>query len=162
LGYRTILLKYPGYGARAREGELDEETRIVDGAESIRKVVREFGKPVYVMGKSMGIGIAAGVIPRVAKEVSSARLFTPWDNLPNVAQFTYWYLPAKLLTREAYDSVANLQSFSGPLVIVMSEKDEVIPPPLTLNLYHSYPGKKKLYVLPGAIHHNWYGLTDRQ
>jgi len=160
LGYRTVLLEYPGYGAR--EGELDEKTLLTDGAESVRRIVREFGKPVYVMGESLGSGVAAGVISRVAKEVNGAVLITPWDNLPNVAQSTYWYLPAKLLTREAYDSVANLQSFSGPLVIVMSEKDEIIPTTSTLNLYQSYSGRKKLYVMPGATHRTWYGLTSRQ
>lgn len=160
LGYRTILLEYPGYGTR--EGELDEEILIADGAESVRRVVREFGKPVYVMGESLGSGVAAGVLSRVANEVSGAVLITPWDNLPNVAQFTYWYLPAKLLTRETYDSIANLKSFPGPLVIVMSEQDEIIPTRCTLNLYHSFPGKKKLVVMRGASHRSWYGLTDRQ
>jgi len=94
--------------------------------------------------------------------VSGAVLITPWDNLPNVAQFTYWYLPAKLLIRENYDSVANLKSFSRPLVVVMSGKDEIIPMTSTLNLYQSYPGRKKLYVMPGATHRTWYGLTNRQ
>jgi len=95
--------------------------------------------------------------------VSGAVLITPWDNLPNVAQFTYWYLPAKLLIREKnYDSVANLKSFSRPLVVVMSGKDEIIPMTSTLNLYQSYPGRKKLYVMPGATHRTWYGLTNRQ
>ncbi len=160
LRYRTILLEYPGYGAR--KGVLDEETLIADGAESVKRIIQEFGKPVYIMGEALGCGVAAGVISRVAGQVSGVLLITPWDNLPNVAQFTYWYLPAKLLTRETYDSIANLKSFAGPLMVVMSEKDEIVPTTSTLNLYRSFAGKKKLHVMPGATHRSWYGHTDQK
>ena len=67
LGYRVILAEYPGYGGR--KGKLGEETFIRDSKETLRLASEKYGAPVFLLGESLGCGVAASV----AKE-SPARI----------------------------------------------------------------------------------------
>jgi pimeloyl-ACP methyl ester carboxylesterase len=60
-----------------------------------------------------------------------------------------------MLLWDRYDSVANLQHFPHPICVVCSEKDEVLPVQLGLNLYAQLPGPKKLIMQPGCGHNDW-------
>lgn len=151
LGYRVILHEHPGYGAR--DGKLDEKNLVDDGAESVRFARIKYGRPVYIIGESLGSGVAAGVLANAESE--GAALIVPWDRIANVAKKFYWYLPVDILLNEKYDSMENLKDFKGPLAVVMAENDEIIPPECGKNLYQSFAGKKKLWVSKGAGHNNW-------
>ncbi len=56
--YRVILAEYPRYGGR--KGELGERAFVVDGIETIRLAFEEYGSPLYILGESLGCGVAAG------------------------------------------------------------------------------------------------------
>ncbi len=158
LGFRLILLEYPGYGNRA--GDLDEDNLAADGAASLRLVSEQFGPPVYIIGESLGAGVAAAAFARADIPVAGIVLITPWDNLANVAQSIYWFLPAKYLARDSYDSVRNLKGFAGPLAILQAGSDDLVPGSSTQNLFKSFAGKKRLWKLEGATHNTWYEFAD--
>ncbi|WP_051284280.1 alpha/beta hydrolase [Desulforegula conservatrix] len=155
LGYRVILHEHPGYGAR--DGKLDEKNLVNDGVESVRFARIKYGRPVYIVGESLGSGVAAGVISQAESE--GAALIVPWDRIVNVAKKFYWYLPVELLLKEKYDSIENLKAFKGPLAVVMAENDEIIPPECSRNLYESFGGKKKLWISKGAGHNSWSSIA---
>jgi alpha-beta hydrolase superfamily lysophospholipase len=153
LGYRVILLEYPGYGAR--RGKLGETSFVADARESVEIALMEFGRPIYMWGESLGCGIATGVTVNSATAVDGVILLTPWDTLANTAQAHYWYLPARWLTRDKYDNIKNLEGFTGPVAVVMADQDEVIPQRLTTKLYDSLTTTKHLWVFPRAGHNSW-------
>ena len=160
LGFRLILLEYPGYGNRA--GELDEDSLATDGASALRLAAEQFGPPLYVFGESLGGGVAAAAYARARIPVAGIVLLTPWDTLGNVAQALYWFLPAKYLAKDAYDSVTNLNGFAGPLAILQAGNDDLVPSASTQTLFDSFAGKKRLWRLDGATHNTWYQFADRQ
>jgi hypothetical protein len=82
-------------------------------------------------------------------------LITPWDSLPDLAQSLYWYLPARYLTRDRYDSVANLNTFDRPVAVAIAEADEVVPNKHSLRLYESISAPKRLWRFRGAGHNSW-------
>lgn len=160
LGFRLILLEYPGYGNRA--GDLDEDSLVADGASALRLASEQFGPPVYVFGESLGGGVAAASYVRASIPVAGIVLITPWDNLANVAQSLYWFLPAKYLAKDAYDSVTNLKGFAGPLAIIQAGNDDLVPSASTQNLFESFAGKKRLWRMDGATHNTWYQFADHR
>jgi thioesterase domain-containing protein len=58
-GFRVILAEYPGYGAR--RGKSSETTLVAAGRETIRIAAQGFGGPIYLMGESLGCGVACAV-----------------------------------------------------------------------------------------------------
>jgi len=153
LGFRVVLLEYPGYGSRP--GDVGEEPFVSDALRAARLAAKEFGGPLYVWGESLGCGVASAVAADPDLEVQGAVMLTPWDRLPDLAQSLYWYLPAKWLTRDKYDNVRNLRDYDGPVAVVMAGRDEVIPNVHTERLYESLPAVKKLWVFENAGHNTW-------
>lgn len=160
LGFRLILLEYPGYGNRA--GDLDENSLVADGASALSLASQQFGPPLYVFGESLGGGVAAASFARASIPVAGIVLLTPWDTLGNVAQSLYWFVPAKYLAKDTYDSVTNLKGFAGPLAIIQAGNDDLVPSASTQTLFDSFAGKKRLWRIEGATHHTWYQFADRQ
>ena len=153
LGYRVVLLEYPGYGGRS--GSLGERSFVADALQAARQAADDFGGPMYAWGESLGCGVASAVAADRKLEVQGAAMITPWDRLPDLAQRLYWYLPARWLVRDRYDNIRNLSEFDGPVAVLMAERDEIIPRAHTMRLYESLPGDKRLWVFDGAGHNTW-------
>lgn len=153
LGYRAVLIEYPGYGSRP--GERSETSFVTDAREATRLAREAFGGPLYAWGESLGCGVASAVAADPELEIEGAAMITPWDTLPDLAQRIYWYLPARWIIRDRYDNVANLQAFDGPVAVVMAGQDEIIPNAHTLRLYEALSGEKGLWVFEGARHNTW-------
>jgi pimeloyl-ACP methyl ester carboxylesterase len=158
LGYRLILLEYPGFGARP--GSPSETTLVADAAGSVEMARSEFGGPLFLFGESLGSGVAASTVAAAGKNVDGVLLATPWDNLPHVAQTAIWFLPVQWLVWDRFNSVQNLAGYAGPLAVVMADQDELIPSRLTLRLYESFAGRKQLWHLKYATHNTWQDSTD--
>lgn len=153
LGYRLILFEYPGYGARA--GETREASFVSAAVDAARAALEQFGGPLYLLGESLGCGVASAVAGSGQVPVAGVVLITPWDTLPDMAQSAFWYLPAKWLTKDRYDNIRNLNRYDGPVAVVVAEQDEVIPPERGRRLYALLTGRKRLWLLPGAGHNTW-------
>jgi alpha-beta hydrolase superfamily lysophospholipase len=160
LGFRVVLLEYPGYGSRA--GDVGEASFVRDALQAARLAKEEFGGPLYVWGESLGCGVASAVAAEPELDAQGAVMLTPWDTLPNLAQRLYWYLPVKWLIKDRYDNVGNLAGFGGPVAVLMAGRDEVIPNLHTLRLYESLPGEKQLWVFEEAGHNTWPTSPDAE
>ena len=158
LGFRVVLIEYPGYGARP--GQVGEASFVRDALRAARLAQEQFGGPLYVWGESLGCGVASAVAAAPGLEVQGAVMLTPWDSLPDLAQRLYAYLPARWLVRDKYDNVANLAGFGGPVAVLMAGRDEVIPNRHTQRLYDSLPGRKRLWVFENAGHNTWPASPD--
>lgn len=154
LGYRVVVAEYPGYGGRP--GEPGERRFVNDAKETMRRAYEEFGGPVFLLGESLGSGVAAAAVASAPPvPVEGVVLITPWDSLPDVAQALYWYLPLRHLVRDKYDNVRNLQAYDKPVAVVVAERDEIIPRKHSLRLYESLAAPKRLWVFEGAGHNSW-------
>jgi alpha-beta hydrolase superfamily lysophospholipase len=158
LGFRVVLLEYPGYGARS--GRHGEPSFVAAALQAARRATEEFDGPLYVWGESLGSGVASAVAANPDLEVRGAVMLTPWDRLPDLAQSLYWYLPARWLARDRYDNVENLRHFPGPVAVLMADRDEVIPNAHTMRLYESLSSPKRLWVFQNAGHNSWPTAPD--
>ncbi|MFZ1537595.1 MAG: alpha/beta hydrolase [Chromatiaceae bacterium] len=153
LGIRVILAEYPGYGGR--EGTPSEATLVEDGRETVRLARAAYGEPLWVVGESLGAAVAAQVAVAPGWPATGLVLITPWDNLPDLAQVLYWYLPARWLVRDRYDTRAALQSFQGPKAVLIAGRDQIVPPAQSQGLYEGLPEPKRCWLFPEAGHNDW-------
>jgi pimeloyl-ACP methyl ester carboxylesterase len=152
-GFRTFLYEYPGYGGRP--GRPGEAIIVPDAQALIRSLDQAGYGPVYVWGESLGAGVAASVCADSALPVHGLVLLTPWDTLAHTAAAHYPYVPVSWLLKDKYDSIANLEHFKHAVCVVRSTQDEVIPPPLSLNLFAHLPERKKMILQEGYGHDDW-------
>lgn len=158
LGMRVILAEYPGYGPRA--GALGEASLVPDASETVALAHRRYGGPVIVIGESLGAAVAAAAAGAQRERVSGLLLITPWDRLAHVAAHHYPWLPVRWMLRDEYDSAARLAAFDRPVVVVVAERDGVIPPRFGTALHGSLKGPKQLLVIPASDHNDWPNRVD--
>lgn len=157
-GFRVFLYEYPGYGGRP--GRPSEATIVPDSQALIRSLDQSGYGPVYIWGESLGAGVAAAVCADATLPVHGLVLITPWDNIANVGLSIYPWIPVRQLMTDKYDSIAKLEHFQHPVCVIRSDHDEIIPPPLTLNLFEHLPEPKKMIVQKDSGHNTWPNSPD--
>jgi alpha-beta hydrolase superfamily lysophospholipase len=158
LGYRVLLAEYPRYGGR--KGTLGETAFVADALETVRLAFTQFGGPLFLLGESLGCGVAAAVTKATSVPLDGVILITPWETLAAVAQAKFPWLPVRLLLTDTYDTIGNLTTFRGKVAVIGAERDEVIPLRHAQALYNALPGPaKRLWILPGAGHNDWLRMT---
>lgn len=161
LGLRVLLVEYPGYGPRA--GELGEASLVADAVVTIELAQRRFG-PLILLGESLGAGVAAAASERLGHAgIAGLLLITPWNALAEVAAHHYPWLPhpaIAALLRDRYDSVAHLAGYRGPAVVVVAERDRIVPAAFGRALFDRLAAEKTLRVVGGADHNDWAERTD--
>ncbi|WP_431823276.1 alpha/beta hydrolase [Burkholderia sp. F1] len=158
MGWRVILAEYPGYGPR--DGTPREETLVADARQTIVLAHRRYGSPLLVVGESLGAGVVASAGARERDCIAGLMLITPWDTLEHVAAHHYPWVPVKWLLHDRYDSVAHLASFGRPVVVVVAERDSIVPARFGEALYDALADPKQLIVVKSAEHNDWIGLVD--
>jgi len=160
LGYRVILAEYPMNGGR--KGALGEKSFVNDANETILLAYQQFGGPLYLLGESLGCGVAAAAVHTTSARIDGVILITPWDNLASIAHSKFPVLPVRLFLTDNYDNIGNLESFKGRIVVVGTERDEVIPIKHANALYTSLSSSaKQMWVIREAGHNNWPLYTNR-
>lgn len=154
LGFRVILAEYPQYGGRP--GALGEAALVRDALETVQLAATRYSGPLYLLGESLGCGVAAGVVGAAKIRIDGLILITPWDSLAAVAKRHYPLLPTSLFLTDRYDNLANLQAYQGPIAVVAAERDAIIPISHAQRLYAALPGSaKRMWTIPGADHNDW-------
>lgn len=153
LGYRVILAEYPGYGGR--KGDPGEEVFVSDAKETMRIALEQYGKPLYMLGESLGCGVVASTVKISLVPVDGIILITPWDTLLSVAKYHFPWLPVRLFLRDTYDTIGNLKEFQGRIAVIGAERDEVVPIQHAQTLFASLPGNNKMWTIREAKHNDW-------
>ncbi len=160
LGYRVILAEYPAYGRR--KGKVGETVFVRDGIETVRLALEQYGGPLYLLGESLGCGVAAAVAKEAKVEIDGIILITPWDTLESVAQSMFPYFPVRLFLKDKYDNIGNLEFFKKGIAVIGAERDEIVPVERANRLYLALPGEaKKKWILKGVGHNDWAVFADR-
>ena len=154
LGFRVILAEYPKYGGRP--GKVGEKPFVAAGLETPRLAFEQYKDLPYLVGESLGCGVAAAVAKQTSVPIAGIILITPWDTLASVAKSIFPFLPVKLVLTDKYDSIENLKSFRKKISVIGAEHDEILPIKHAVNLYNALPeGRKRMWIIKGAGHNDW-------
>lgn len=129
-GFGVFLLSYRGYGGN--EGTPSEEGLYADGRAALA-FLEERGvtdRDLVLYGESLGSGIAVHLARERAAQgrpAGSVILEAPFLSMAEAAQHHYFYLPARWLVKDRYDSVSKIGEVSAPLLVVHGDRDRVVP-----------------------------------
>ena len=141
--WQVHLFEYPGYGSRCGR---PSEKAIKRSADEAVRPLREKGMRVFLVGESLGSGVACYLAGKHPRDIAGLLLITPFTGFADVGRHHYPVFPVGLLLRERYDNRKALEAYRGPAVFLVAGRDEVIPAPLGLRLHEGYEGPKKLIV----------------
>jgi pimeloyl-ACP methyl ester carboxylesterase len=153
----VFILEYPGYGDRP--GSPNESSFFAAAEEAFQSLPRT--TPIYLLGESLGTGVACHLAGAHSNEVAGLLLFAPYNSLVDVAQHHVMILPASLILRDRFESEKYLKNYHGPLAVLVGGNDRVIPEKFGRRLFEGYDGPKQLWKIPGADHNSIHdGLRD--
>lgn len=157
-GVRVILAEYPGYGPR--EGRVGEASFVADAQRIVELAHSRYGAPLLLIGESLGAGVVAAAAAQQRDRIAGLMLITPWDRLAHIAAHHYAWLPTTWLLRDRYDSVANLAAFDRPVLVVVAERDRIVPARFGRALHDALGTRRQLRIVPGADHNDWFDRVD--
>ena len=124
-GFGVLLVAYRGYSGNP--GEPSEAGFYHDGRAALGFLDGE-GVPaerIVVYGESLGSGVAVQMASE--RRFGAVVLEAPFTSIVDVAAAHYWYIPARYLVRDRYDSVTKIKTIGAPLFVVHGERDHVVP-----------------------------------
>lgn len=152
------ILEYPGYGGRP--GSPTQTSILLAAEEALNNIPKHPPAPgsgavhcsVFVVGESLGTGVAAWLAGTFPDRVSGLFLVAPYNSMTAVAQRHMPLFPVKTILRDRYPSSTWLQQYRGPVAVLLAGKDRVVPTDLGRDLFETYRGPKKLWIEPDADH----------
>jgi pimeloyl-ACP methyl ester carboxylesterase len=159
----VYILEYPGYGAR--KGSPSQESLFAAAGEAVESI-KDKG-PLYIMGESLGTGVAAYLAGTYPDTVRGMLLIAPYNNLAAVGQAQMPWFPVGLMLWDRFPSETYLQKYHGPIAMLFAGRDVIVPNRFGHKLYDGYQGPKKFWENPDAGHNDllsqppefWTNLT---
>ncbi|MDJ0936605.1 MAG: alpha/beta hydrolase [Kiloniellales bacterium] len=151
-GHGILFVGYRGYGGNP--GKPSQDGLLADGRSALDWLAGQGIGPerVVLYGESLGSGVAVHLAAE--RPVAGVVLEAPYSSVAEVAQHHYWYLPAKWLILDKWDSVARVDELSVPLLVLHGERDRVIPPRFGKRLFAAAKQPKELLLHPEAGHND--------
>jgi uncharacterized protein len=151
-GLGVLLLEYRGYGGNP--GSPCERGLYTDAEAAIAFLERQEIAPdrLVLWGESLGSAVAVDMAAR--REVAAVVLEAPFTSIVAVARLRYPYLPAAMLVRDRFDSLARIDRIRSPLLVMHGGRDGVVPIRLGRTLFDAAPQPKEGWFAPRAEHEN--------
>jgi pimeloyl-ACP methyl ester carboxylesterase len=148
-----LTTNYPGFGAS--QGRPSEKRILGDALFALDEITAREGislSNVVLFGRSLGSGVAVHVASR--RPVRGVILVTPFDSLVSVAKLHYPFLPVNLGLRHRFDSLSLAPGIKVPVLFLVSGRDTLIPPALSLNLAEAWGGPSRTVIIEQTAHNN--------
>ena len=147
-----VVFEYPGFG---RDGKKPGEPVILEGALALVNHIKTLdpGLPVYLMGESLGTGVAAFVASQT--RISGLILISAYPSLARVARYHYPWLPVHRLMKHRFE--ASAWAGQTPALLFHGTADDIIPIRFAREQLACFKGESSLVEIPGAGHND---ITD--
>jgi uncharacterized protein len=146
--FDIFILEYPGY--EDRPGKPSEAALFAAADDAFRSLPA--GLPIYLLGESLGSGIAAHLAGAYPDRVAGLILISPFNSVADVAQAHFPLFPVKWIMLDRYSPENDLRLYHGKVGISIDGQDQVVPERFGHRLYDCYAGPKKLWFFPDGQH----------
>lgn len=157
-GHGLILVGYRGYSANP--GSPSEEGLTADGRSVLAWLAGEGIAPerIVLYGESLGSAVAVKVASET--KVAGLMLEAPPSSIADVAQAHYWYLPARWLLHDKWDSQSRIAAVGAPILIFHGDRDRVVPERFGRKLFAAAPEPKKALWVEEASHNDLWNFPE--
>ncbi|MGH9254511.1 MAG: alpha/beta hydrolase [Vicinamibacterales bacterium] len=153
-GLQVLLVDYRGYGGNP--GAPSENGLAADG-----RAARAYlaGRPdvdlsrLVYFGESLGTAVAVGLA--VEHPPAALVLRSPFTSMVDLGQHHYPFLPVRLLLRDRFSAIDQIQRIRVPLLVIVGGQDQVVPIGNSRRLYEAATAPKTLLVVPNADHNDY-------
>jgi uncharacterized protein len=149
--WEVFLFEYPGYGSR--RGNTNRNSFNAAAHAAVKELLGMDARPLFVLGESLGSGVACDVAASEPEGVHGIALVTPFARLADVAQSAVPFVPAGLMLRDRWDNLAALPQSRGPVAVLIAGCDEVVGCEQGERVFASLGNRsKKRWFFPEARH----------
>lgn len=144
----AYILEYPGY--EDRPGQPSQASLFAAADDAFQMLPTN--KPIYLVGESLGSGVASYLAGTHTNRITGMVLISPFNRILDVATNDFPNLDVQMLLTDQYPSEDYLRHYHGKVGITVDGRDTVVPEKFGLRLYDSYDGPKKLWEFPTGAH----------
>lgn len=159
-GYGVFFVGYRGYSGNAGS---PTQSDLVADAGLVLDWLTGAGIPpekTVLYGESLGSGV---VVQKAAeRDVAAVVLEAPFTSVADVAQAHYWYLPARWLLLDQWNSLAKADRLKAPVLLLHGEQDAVTNVRFGKRLLDAIQAPKEGIFVPQAGHNDLYSFGLRQ
>jgi fermentation-respiration switch protein FrsA (DUF1100 family) len=158
LGVNIFIFDYRGYGKS--EGRPTEKGMYLDGEAALAYLRTRLDvdvDKVVLYGRSLGCAVAVEMASRHG--AYALVLESPFTSVKAMARRAFPVLPAWLLVKSRFDSLAKIREMDTPLLVIHPERDEIVPLAMGREVYEAAAGPKRFFVAEGALHNDQH-LAD--
>jgi fermentation-respiration switch protein FrsA (DUF1100 family) len=152
-GLQVLLVDYRGYGGNPgvpSEHGLAADSRAARAYLAGRPDV-DASRIVY-FGESLGTAVAVDLA--VEHPPAALVLRSPFTSMADVGQHHYPFLPVRLLLRDRFAAIDQIQRIRVPLLIIAGGRDRIVPVEHSRRIYEAAVAPKAILVLPDADHND--------
>ncbi len=153
-GAGLLLAGYRGYGGNP--GVPEEAGMTADASALLDRLAGRGLAPArtWLYGESLGSGLAVKLAAAAETPLAGVILEAPYSSIAEVAQSHYWYVPAKWLVKDRWDSIGRIAQIRAPLLILHGERDNTVPTRFGRKLFDAAAEPKAALWLPRAGHND--------
>ena len=159
-GVDVLLFDYRGYGGNPG---VPSESGLLEDARAARRLLIANGVAadrIVYFGESLGAAIAVALA--VEEPPAGLILRSPFSSLTAVGRLHYPFLPVALLLRDRYPSIDRIGDVEAPLLLVLGERDTIIPPAMSRELFAVAREPKRLVAIEGVGHNDYELLAGER
>ena len=152
-GVAVLLFDYRGFGGNAgtpTESGLAADARAAR-AYLARRADVEPARVAY-FGESLGAAVAVGLA--LESPPAALVLRSPFASLAAVGRVHYPFLPVQLLLRDRWASLDRIAEVTCPLAVIAGDRDSIVPPEQSRQLFDAATGPKTMVIVRGADHND--------
>ena len=156
-GASYIFVEYTGYSS---DGNRPSMQALLKNVEAVIQYLGTLSpKELMVVGESIGAGPAA--YHASLSPVDKILLIASFPSLRELVRKAFPIYPSVLASRNDFQPEKWLRSYTGPLLIIHGDRDDVVPFSLGEKLYKSLSSPQKSFVpIKGATHNDIYDWQE--
>lgn len=152
LNSNLVIFEYPGYGD---DGNAPGQKLILEQARELVsqiKKTRSGSLPIFLMGESLGTGVATWVSTQT--HISGLILVSAYTSIANVAQHHYPWLPVQYLLKHKFLAHLWAQESISPAIFFHGIDDDIIPITFAREQVLNFKGKAQLVEIEKCGHND--------
>jgi uncharacterized protein len=153
-GLQVLLVDYRGYGGNpgtpSQKG-LAADSRAARAYLAGRSDV-DASRLVY-FGESLGTAVAVDLA--VEHTPAALVLRSPFTSMSDVGQYHYPFLPVRLLLRDRFAMIGQIQLIQAPVLVIAGGRDRIVPVESSRRVYDAATSPKTFLLVPDADHNDY-------